>query len=268
VGDDQDDKFFRRVDGPGGEFPLLNPDQAFVVFSMSHVEFSPVCTDPRDPGIRIYACFATEQQAAAHALRISKEERCSAFVQSTHQWFLCPARPSSLEDQNDRVRERMDKYLETAEARDAEFDSLVEQQLTGGAGGGLVEKPTDLKRSCEEKTPASTFLTSNLHVPSQKFAVVSFVRDMTRSDVPEYLCLVYQCFGDDTVADQYVRNVVSPRVTEFDIDVVCTNEWLHPQYASGHSMNREEFRNPELNHVMQQKRGEQSKVDAFERTLE
>lgn len=259
-------KFFTSVEG-GAEIPLREPQQAHVVFSMSHVEFAPVCSDARDPAVRLYGCFPTVEQARAHAARIAREEPCSLFVQRTHEWFLCPARPASLADEAARVEARLECHRLAATKNDREFDEVHDSRSTGAKGDGLLEKPANLVTSCAEKEVAPLFLPSALHVPSQRFAVVSFVRDLTGEADVECLCRVYQCFDDEKAADQYVRNVLCREVVDFDIDVVSTNEWVHPQYAAGHLLMREEFRHPELNQIMQQRRRDKGRVDTFERTV-
>lgn len=49
---------FARVEGIGDDPPFVHPEQAWALFSTSHVGMAPRAVDPRQPALRLYGCFS------------------------------------------------------------------------------------------------------------------------------------------------------------------------------------------------------------------
>ena len=58
---------FERADGDGPQFEFVQPDQSWVLFSVSHARMCPLALDPRNPAVRIYGAFDTREAAVAHS---------------------------------------------------------------------------------------------------------------------------------------------------------------------------------------------------------
>ena len=59
-------KFFTRVEDDGIDQPFVNPEQIFVVFSLSQRELAPIPRDLTNPGVCFYGAFETRAEAMEH----------------------------------------------------------------------------------------------------------------------------------------------------------------------------------------------------------
>ena len=80
---------FERVTTNALDDPYMNPEQKFVVFSLSTKEFAPVPVDSENTGLCIYGAFETMADAHAHARLVQAEHPTfSILVDSTHKWIV------------------------------------------------------------------------------------------------------------------------------------------------------------------------------------
>jgi len=242
--------------------------QAFVLFSLSHVSFSPFCTDPRNPGIRFCGTFASADEAREQGAVLAEGDGCSAFIHPLGEWGIASPSPASLSSgAADRIRSRLDACAEREAASSAEFEANVSERKAGEAGeGGPEGRAPPLPVQGGEAIARRT-LPPSLRLGQGRFAVVSFESDSVSppSDPAEFLFRVYAAFDSEEECDCFVRDVLSADVTRQNIDVVAMHEWLFPQNVKGHMLGREEFRDQELDSIIKTHRAQPARVAAFER---
>ena len=88
---------FPRVDDASSDLDFINPEQQFIVFSLSHKAFAPIATDSSNPGVRIYAAFETNEEAVDHAKYLMREDPQTSFmVNKIHTWIAGVSAPDRL----------------------------------------------------------------------------------------------------------------------------------------------------------------------------
>ena len=246
------------------------PDQEVVLYSLSHAEFAPVCTDARNPGIRFYGAFPSAEEASEFAQTILGTEQCSMMMHPVRTWGIAFSSPSEMKgDPTSDIQARLDAVTNRNKERNQEFSTNVSEKSTGDAGEGLVQKRDPVKTKEDQKATRRS-LPAALR-GTQRFGVVCFVRDTVSSEEDEparFLFSYYGGFETEEECDAYIRTAMSLDVTEFDIDVVSLNEWVFPQHVSGHMMQREEFRNPELHNIIQQHKSQPSRINAMQKRID
>ena len=244
-----DQSSFERVDSDAVDDPFFNPEQAFVVFSLSQREFAPVPRDSSNPAVCLYGAFETHEEALEHASAVRREHPSySVFIDRTHTWIGAYATVEHMTDAA-YVEAKRKSMLDAAESERikarSEFEENVAQHRAGkttapdaddtrGVEVVGVDKPDRISRGCR--------------VDGQSLAVVSFLPDA--SDDAEFLMHVYAFYDNEVDANRYVRNVCGDRVKEFDIDVIKTSAWAFPQSMRGQHARKEVYRSSELNNVM------------------
>lgn len=262
-------KTFARVDDDGLDDPFENPEQVFIVFSLSQREFSPVPRDLSQPGLCIYGAFETRAEAMEHAATVQKAHpRNSILIDETHAWVCATATIAHLQDvayikaQKSRL---LRMVTETRAQSQQEFEENVAERRAGKVSAASGETDEDVgetedggkenhKREAhlgkEDDDPDRTSARINraCRVDGQSLAVVSFVAD----DGPdsEFIFRVYGFFPDEASANKYVRNVCGCHVKDFDIDVIKACCWAFPQQMHGKHVRKEVYRSEELNKVM------------------
>ena len=257
---------FERVDDDGLDDPLENPEQTFVVFSLSHREFAPRASDPTNPGLCVYGAFETREEAMEHAAEVQRRHpKHSLLIDRTHQWICAPATVAHLQDEA-HICAKRDALLrahanEQAAAR-REFDANVAEQRAGrvahpaaedgggggdGDGGGGGGDGDGDGGAAAPKDPAVRVHRA-CRVDGQALAVLSVLPDSDED--AEFLFRVYGLFESEAAANKYVRNVCGVHVQDHNIDVVKTCAWIFPQQMDGRHVQKEVYRSEELNRVM------------------
>ena len=262
---------FQRVGDGQLAGPFVRPDQLWVLYSISHVYMSPVCKDPRNPGVRIYGVFETNEDARDHANLISAEDKCSLLISPTHEWIVGASQPDRYDQRiaAPHIEKLLDANLAKRASERTKFEENVSKKTVPYEGKKEDEDDqasgdaADGEELSEGMTRAKK-LPRTLGVREQSYAVVSFLPDTTRSS-PEFIFRVYACFEMQSDADRYVRNVAADHVKELDIDVVSLCEWLHPQTVQGKNLPKEVFRAGELDSIMSWHRSQPEEVDKFKR---
>ena len=94
-------------------------------------------------GIKIRGCFATKDEAAAHAKRLQKDDATfNIYVVDMYKWIMIPPDDSKIEDvhyQNERLEEIMTGYRESQ----AQAAKLFEERKRGMLAGTNHFTPGD-----------------------------------------------------------------------------------------------------------------------------
>lgn len=262
-----DDRTFSKV-SDAQDFEFDNPNQKFIVFSLSHEGFAPLADNVRNPAICIYGAFSTREEAVEYARDsvLCEHPGISIMVDESHKWVVGVCNPVHLADVEhvEKQRTRLLKAHERMLNINAkEFEENVVKQCAGTAGKkeeNRIEDVTDKAR-----TTKSHKISSRLDVRGQKLVALSFVRD--DADIPEFLVRVYGFFEREDEANAYIRNVCGDKVQDYDIDVVSTCEWIFPQKMTYDKANREVFRSDELDVIMRTHKNQPKEVAKFQNDM-
>lgn len=262
----QETRSFKRATGSGRDPDFVAKEQSVVLFSVSHAEMPPKALNVTEPGLRIYGTFASEQDALAHARCIQQHDAvCNLQMHATHDWIVAAKSHANLQDAsylNEKKSRILESYSSEQRRARSDFERNRKERL---AGTSLP--PEEVESSQIEGAPArlaSGHLPRSAEVRDQQVAVISVLPDTENPECPEFLFRVYRCFDGLDNADRYVRNVASVQMEEYNIDVVSCCEWVFPQNSSAPgAISREEFRNDELNSIMDTHAKNAGEVEAF-----
>lgn len=261
-------KSFPRVEGEGLDDPFVDPEQRFVVFSLSQTEFAPLPVDRGNPAVCIYGTFATREDATDHARAVlAKHPGISIMVDETHKWIVAPSTVERMSDASyiaSHTERLVQRVLDDRARGTAEFNDNVENQRVGRIEEAPEDQQGDAPKAGDDSTAADACrIHRDCRLSDQKLAVISVVKD--DATPPEFIFKVYACYDVDADANRYVCNVCSENVVEFDIDVVKTCAWVFPQRMQGVHAQKEVYRSPELNRVMQTHKQNPGEVERFYR---
>ena len=268
---DLNESVFERVKTSGNDPPFEMEDQKYMLFSMSHVGFAPLCEKKHAPSFRIYGTFPDEQSALNHARTVqSVDPDCSLLLNQTHRWLCGVATPDRLTD-SEHVTRHAEALLEliakTREESTRQFNENVSQHKTGE----VVELPTvsesaDALDTCQMSKTAHKIGTG-AEVRGQRFVVLTIIPDVLSED-HEYLFRVYGCFETEDEANAYIRNVAGDAVRDYDIDIVSACEWVYPQQMTYQNIRSEVFRSKELDDIIAFQRKQPDEIRKLEATME
>lgn len=237
------------------------PDQTYFLFSLSSERVPPISTSLNNPAIRIYGCFPTEEDAKEHAQEIIKRDsNCSLFINQTQQWVVAASsieRMSDLNLQANIVTDRLKVYLKERLKDSQEFD----QSVKGECNERTVKEEFEQPPVIFNKKSKSHKVKSGSEVHGQKYAVIVFLPD-TKTGEPIFL--VYGCLESKEEADTWVRNVVSRKVTEYDIHIVSTCQWLFLNRMQGDGAQAQKYRTPELEKIMEKHKNQPQEIKEYE----
>jgi hypothetical protein len=278
---------FARVAGIGDDPPLRDPDQRWVLFSVSHEGVPPCALDRMRPALRVYGCFPDQDEARRMADVVAAQDPdCCLQLNRTHEWILACRTLPRLGDAVEVAAktERLLRAHLTAQAlRKDEFDDKVRAMQDDHSGDRPLRETTESDDEDESGTTkaakeveadaeapalppggrrALTALPACCDVSGQGVVAMSMVADTEEPEAPEFLFRVYGCFATEVDADRYVRNVASVEVTEFDVDVALTRKWLHLTVPMDV---KKEYRSTELTKIMDHHRAQPKRVEAFHR---
>lgn len=255
--------FGRTQSGSACDF--AEKETTHMLFSLSTVEFAPISVDPQNPGLRIYGGFSSREEALAHAARVQAiDQDSSLFADETHRWIVassCPERMGDVEcvgAQRDRL---LRSHADSLQKNQREFEANVSEQKTGEVVFRNAEGTESEVGGPPKGKRFGHRLPAGAEVRGQRFAVVSFVRDDEAA--AEFLFRVYAFVETEQEADDYVRNVCGERVSDFDIDVVSTCEWVFPQSMRGEKARKEVYRVDELDKIMSKHKSQPAEVARY-----
>jgi len=245
-----------------------------LLYNVSHVQRSPVARDPEKPAIRLLGVFQDGADAIAQAELMSRKvDPVDYWVTPLGEWMMLHAdRAESAETVSTRIAERLAR---TEVKRQRDFEQLRAARDKKIQSHTSYHKTERTKRH-EDKTPVrlntdpgtnAKELSQRFMRNNQRYAVVSVVPDTGRAvrlrkKVPEPLFRVYGVFAGKKAAKEYVKTELSAHVGDYDLDVVDMYEWLHPQNLNPEDI-VEEFRDPEINNIMQHAKDEQRTAKDF-----
>ncbi len=237
------------------------PDQKYFLFSLSSEKVPPISTASNNPAIRIYGCFQTEEDAREHAQEIVKlDSSCSLFINKTQQWVVAASSIDRMGDYNlqaNIVTDRLKEYLKERVQDNKEFEDTVKGECEERTVKPEFEQPPV---TVNEKS-RSHKIKNGSEVHGQKYAVIVFIPD-TKTGEPIFL--VYGCLETKEEADTWIRNVVSRKVTEYDIHVVSTCQWLFLNRMQGDGAQTQKYRTPELEKIMEKQKNQPQEIKEYE----
>lgn len=277
---------FERVEAIGDDPPFVNEEQMWVLFSTSHSGFAPRAKDPRYPGIRVYGCFDTQENAIEYANEVLRrvDPNCSIQLNKTHEW-ICACKNATNLTNADYVNKKTNTLLSVHDSQlqksEVTFKENVRKMQQANGSVEPLKETTDEdgpdednnngkdKSTGDQESGAasggSKMLSRSCELSGQTFMCVSFVHDTESPDEPEFLFKVYGCFNTLEDADRYVRNVAGERVTEYDLNVITLLKWIFPTRDVDVLT---QYRSSELTKIMRHHREQPSKVEEYHKTMQ
>ena len=254
---------FSRVEDDTADDPFQNPEQQFVVFSLSHKEFAPRPEKVENPALCIFGLFETLTEAHAHARIVqTNHPEISVLVDRTHKWIVAASTLEHLTNQDyitTHVSTLLQKHADIKKQNDTAFQEMVDRKEAGKVS--TAESKADQKNDASETRGSRFKIAQHCRVHDQKLVVVSFVLD--EAEAPEFLFQVFAAFETDAQVNRYVRNVCGTKIIDHHIDVVQNGAWLFPQAMQTEKAQREVYRSDELNKVMTTHRKNPQEVEKF-----
>lgn len=241
--------YFAR-DDQSSHFQFELPNQNVALVTMGTSVLAPRPLDPLRPSLRVYGAFASAEEATEHAEVVQElDPTCSLVVVPMREWFLLPQNEESrdnLEYRKKRLETRLQDWrVKQIEDGDS-FDRRVSEHLE--AEGSSIDPHDEDKEEVEEaeaivyKPPKR--LRSGGEVRGQGALTLCVIPD---NIVGECIVKILGCFENSNDADAWSRNIGTRRVTDDDIFVAPTCEWLFP---NGEPKTATHYRNGELQRIM------------------
>jgi len=235
-------------------------DQSYTLFSISSERIPPCSTAQKNPAVRIYGTFPTEADAKEHAECVASiDPKCSLFINKTNQWLVVPSSIDRIQDGelcNSIITERLQEYLKIRLENSKEFDENLKDVTERTVRPEYEEKPiTKHENSKAHKAK------NGCEVRGQKYAVIVFLPD---EKTGEPIFLIHGCLESQEEADTWIRNVLSKKVTEYDIHVVSTCEWLFLNRMQGDGAKNNKYRTPELEKIMEHQRNAPEEIKSYQ----
>ena len=262
---------FETTDGSGRGLPFKDPDQKWILYSISHEKVPPLAPDASSPGIRFYGCFKNEKMAKHYAEKIiAVDTGTSLFMGKSHAWILAPRSIVNYQDA-DYVTKKTETLLKRSkiecDVQTARFkqhqDELKSKALSEEDAKEMVEpeeekgeedkeEKNEVEEEEDEEDDGRPMLTTECIPANQVNMICSFINDEKKNaDSPEFLFYCYRSCRDDDESDGFIKNVASKQVTEHDIFNVCNGEWLFP--IRDHKTCKKIYRDKRLNEIMNRK---------------
>ena len=233
--------------------PLRVPDQAYALVSMGTAVLAPRPVDATRPALRVYGAFGTREEAREHAEVVrSVDAECSLMVVPAHEWVLMPQNEACLNPETNR--RRLEGLLEAHRARQAEDGHAFEHRVAVRDGGPVRTTERETNADDEEETREAEAL---VYKPPRRLRVGGEVRGQNyvalcaipNAITGECLVKVLACFDTDADADAWARDVGSRHITDDDIHVGRTCEWVFPN-GRAESVSGPKYRIDELQRIM------------------
>ena len=230
--------------------PFHVPGQRVALVSLGTAVLAPVPKDHSRPALRVYGCFEDKDKAREHAALVQQlDPACSLVAVSTHEWLLMPITDDARDDADVQrpTRRAQAAGASGGAARGGRGLPPRRARGRGAAHGGhrAAQGPEDAEMDEAEalvyKPPKR--LRAGAEVRGQAAVALCVVPD----EFGECLVKILGCFETASEADVWVRNVASRHVTEDDVLVAPTCEWLYP---NGKTTGNEHYRSGELQRIM------------------
>ena len=260
--------------------PNLDADRSkrpVLLYNVAQEGCSPTPKDPHNPAMRLLGVFddAAEAVAAAQVLA-RKSEPIDYWTTPVGDWFMLHRdRQANVGTQIDarleqhRIRRDRD-FSQLKVARDKKLQSRTsfhKQERAARALAADAAAATTVDVDTPENSNSVRGLAAKSVRLNQRFCVISVLPDTgsavrTKRRIPEPLVRVYGAFPSKKEATVHIKEVLAPHIGDYDLDVVDMYEWLFPQSVDAESL-VEEFRDPEINNIMQHAKEEKKTTRAF-----
>lgn len=261
---------------------FVDTDQMVFVFSISHESIPPRSRDATDPGVRIYGAFPTQDLAIEFAHELAtKDNEISVLTAPMREWNVMSSSVEMLQNTeavSDIKRQilethetRLQRNKDEFEAKRAQIETNDKESVRGrGSEEGKQKKKYSIKEMDDECKLYKKRFDRSCEIRNQNFAVVSFLSDNLNDDGDRKhpLFCVWKCFDTEQKASEWIVNVGGNHVKDYDMDIVCLYEWLHPQYIQTSSFDKIQYRNAEQDKIMNFQLGQKSVVEGFKRECE
>ena len=247
-----DETSYFAPSGVSIHLPFLIADQMFALVSMGTAVLAPVPVDATRPALRVYGAFATRDEAREHAEVVaSMDPACSLMVIPLHEWMLMPQNEACLRPEENK--RRLETLLQTHRQRLAEEGDAFQRRIETRDGGPVTTTQT-MEGDYDDETREAEDL---IYKPPRRLRVGGEVRGQNyfaMCTIPngvtgECLVKVLACFDTNQDADAWAQNVASRHLTDDDIHIGRTCEWVYP---NGHaeSVSGSKYRIDELQRIM------------------
>lgn len=240
---------------------------------LANVSQNPTSTNP---AFMICCAFRTPEERSQHyqECKDTFDRGGATWNISLNEWFVCC---SSIAKQRDPhyTSQKRDKLLKIYKEKfikdHQEWKENVTEKKMGKTKESLFKilqkkqenrttrvQALKHKFKSEGRIVSATSLPASAQIQNQCVALASFLPDITPESLnkrgeSEPLCMIYGLFGSDDEAAKYKKDNLDSQVTNFDIDIVKTNEWLFPENVDANSI-EEEYRNEKVNQIMQRRK--------------
>lgn len=246
------------------DLPFVLPGQTWALVSLGTAVLAPRPVDQLRPALRVYGAFETHEECVEHADVVrGLDPTCSLVAVRMREWMLMPQTEAARDDAAEGAR-RLQKRLQAHRVRQMEegqeFDRLVAERLQGPTNA--VERDEDEERATEEAESLvytkPRRLRAGGEVRGQMAVALSVVPDAVCG---ECLFQVLGCFASYADADNWTRNVATRHVTDDDVFVAPTCEWLYPNGEAKPTATH--YRVDELQRIMDAARQNPKKVREY-----
>ena len=101
-------------------------------------------------------------------------------------------------------------------------------------------------------------------LPEHRFTVLSLLKDHTGKGA--FAFRVYGCCETEEEATAWVKNVIGNHVHGEDVDVVHTGKWVFPHLMKEEDVDREVYRNDELDKIIDFHKRQPARIEKFKQT--
>jgi hypothetical protein len=249
--------FAREQGKAASRLPFALPGQEHVLVTMGTNVLAPRPLDATRPAFRVYGAFATREEALEHAPFVAQADpHCSLVLLPRNEWALLPQTEASRDDPEERARRLAKRLAAHRDARteaSAEFERAVRER---------AERPPPKADESEwvEEEDGTREAEAIVYPPPRRLRAGAEVRGQTHlamCAIPDPLggeCLVkvLGCFESAADADAWIRDQGSRVITDEDIVVAPTCEWLYPNSSKdgARGPGAARYRNDELQRIM------------------
>jgi hypothetical protein len=233
--------------------PFVLPEQNYALVTFGTAVLAPRPLDPIHPALRVYGVFPTREEAAEHAdIVAALDPECSRLVVQTRTWVLLPQTERCRDDAEANAC-RTAALLQEHRARqmgEGETYKTRVRERDGGPAPSAMEAHDEAEDGTEEaealvyRPPRR--LRGGAEVRGQSAVVLAVVPNRATG---ECLVQVLGCHETCDDADAWSRDVATRHVTDDDVVVARTCEWLYPN-GDVKTATKTHYRHDELQRIM------------------
>lgn len=270
------------------------PGQKWFIWNPTHTNIRPFSMEA---GFRICGVFGKQLSCIKHGQKVMQDQRLTVAFSHRSMWNIVVRDVDRIQDEDykrNKIKLLLDLHSKDREKSDKEFEEKI--QSARSEGEKAATKPSKAKSSRERKASERQkvrwgaikshrrkvieqakqenpnieddfVFPRQLEVRGQTHAAVIILDDLTETspEKKEPIWKFLGAFKDEDACRDWITSVAKDVITDFHIDCVTMYEFLFPFDVSKHKDKiREEYRDPELNNVMNRRKTEKNKVKSFE----